>query len=201
MFETSSDVRRHDKALELHSLLELHDKSNFRECEKEMFVSYPSVLNHVGGGGQALECSCSFCIGRRLHPQDLTTCDAVFRQLPNDGRRSPRSALFCYMAEEQLHFMGNPHVYGLSGAAVRSSLHTQTQQDDATADVNQRHHFDAISSDSDVNGFLCDDSQFYIDNSSYSHLGYDEKCKVMRELHDGLRPRAAVLTDLGYTPV
>jgi hypothetical protein len=194
MFETSSDVRRHEKALELHSLLEMHDKSHFRKCEKEMFLSYPSVLNHVGGGGQDVECCCSMCIGSRL--QDLTT-NAVFRQLPNDGRRSPRSALFCYMATDQSHgHLGNPHVYGLSGAAVRSSSYIDPQEDDETADVNQHHHFDALSSDSDVNEFLCNGS----DNDLYSDLGYDEKCKVMRELDDGSRPRAAVLADLGCTP-
>jgi hypothetical protein len=201
IFETSSDVHRHEKALELHSLLELRDKSHFRECEKEMFASYPSVLNQAGGGGNAVECCCSMCIGRRLHPQNLTTSDAVFRQLPNDGRRSPRSALFCYMADENTHHgMGNPHVYGLSGAAVRSSSYIETQLDDATADVTQNHHFDALSSDSDVNEFLCDRKMYESDNDLYSDLAYDEKCKVMRELHDGLRPRAAVLTDLGYTP-
>ena len=84
MFETSSDVRRHEKALKLHSLLELHDKSHFRECDKEMFLSYPSVLNHVVGRGQALECCCPMCIRHRLHPQDLTASDGLFRQLPND---------------------------------------------------------------------------------------------------------------------
>ena len=201
VFETSSDVRRHEKALELHSLLQLHDKSHFRECEKAMFLSYPSVLNHVGGSGQALKCCCSMCISRRLRPpQDLTTSDGVFRQLPNDGRRSPRSALFCYMAQENHCCLGNPHVYGLSGAAVRSSSYIETQEDDDDADVNQGHHFDALSSDSDVNEFL--DNPPYCGEyfGGYSGLGYDEKCKVMRELHDGLRPRAAVLTDLGYTP-
>lgn len=201
MFETSSDVRRHEKALELHSLLELHDKSHFRECEKEMFLSYPSVLNRVGGGGQAVECSCPMCTSQRLQTQDLedlTTSRAVFSQLPNDGRRSPRSALFCHMATEPAHSLGNPHVYGLSGAAVRSSSYIETQDDDETAYVNQHHHFDALSSDSDVNDFL--DGCHGCGNDLYSDLGYDEKCKVMRELHDGLRPRAAVLTDLGYTP-
>jgi len=37
MFERSSDVIRHEETLELHTMLDLHDNSHFKQCEKEMF--------------------------------------------------------------------------------------------------------------------------------------------------------------------
>ena len=200
MFERSSDVSRHEEALELHSRLGLHDKSHFRECEKEMFSSYPSVLNHVGGSGQVLECRCRLCVSllcgnptgrRRPKVRANATSDAVFRQLPNGGRRSPRSALFCYMMEpDHMHHYGHQHVHGLSRAVCLNQSFSLQQDENENCNFLMGDYFDQLSSDSDVNDFLNENEDGE----------YNEQRKFMRELHDGLRPKAEILTDVGYTP-
>jgi hypothetical protein len=204
MFARTADVDLHEEQRELHSILGLRDNKHFRKCEKELFSSYPSVLNDVGESSQDLWCcSCDYCRKR-----DVPAGDAVFRQLPNGGQQSPQSALFCYMTDphschHSRHVPTHPHVYGMSRAAVCLNTSLETQQDDETQ-FNLFDYFDMLSSDSDVNDLLAsghDPHPCFPENREW-RKEYDEHCKVFRELHDGSVPKAKLLTDLKskYTP-
>jgi hypothetical protein len=169
-------------------MLHLCDRGNFRGNEDDLLLSYPSVLNDVGAGGAVL----------RNEEVDLSdgTFKKTFRDLPRCGRRSPRSALFCHIAEGQY---STPSVYGLSSAEFclnfddcyfsdSSSGYEKTFFNEQVHDV-----FDdeQLSSDSDLNELLRDEP-----------MSYNRLSGIMGELRDGPKKarKADILQGVGITP-
>jgi hypothetical protein len=148
--------------------------------EDDLLLSYPSVLNDVGAGGAVL----------RNQEVDMSdgTFKKTFRDLPSCGRRSPRSALFCHIAEGQYSNLG---VYGLSSVEFCLNFDDYYCSDSSS---DYEHVYDVfddelLSSDSDLNELLRDEP-----------MSYNRLSGVMRELHDGSRPKADILQGVDITP-
>jgi hypothetical protein len=72
------------------------------EDDDELFYSFPNILHATGVNGNA--------VAESDHPHT----PKVFRDLPDNGRRSPRSVLFCSMLQSGIH----PHVPKLEQSEV-----------------------------------------------------------------------------------
>ena len=173
-------------------MLHLCDKGDFRGNEDDLLLSYPSVLNDVGAGGAVL----------RNQEVDMSdgTFKKTFRDLPSCGRRSPRSTLFCHIAEGGY---STPSVYGLSSVEFCLNFDDYYCSDSSHPDlvpyvgyVSREHAYNVfddeqLSSDSDLNEFLRDECDW---------MSYNRLSEVMTELHDGSRPKADILQEVGLTP-
>jgi hypothetical protein len=164
-------------------MMHLCDRVGFRGNEDDFLLSYPSVLNDVGSGGAVL----------RNQEVDLSdgTFKKTFRDLPSCGRRSPRSTLFCHIAEGQY---STPSVYGLSSAEFCLNFDDYFCGSDSSSgyrgdDVYDVFDDEQLSSDSDLNELLRDDD-----------MPYNRLSGIMRELRDGSRPKADILQGTGITP-
>ena len=91
------DIDRAEAGYELEEMLAIqgHDEFLVFEHDDGHFKTYPNVLNNLGS--EILE---------------EAESEALFRDLPNDGERSPRSRLACSMAKSGIL----PNVLGLSKA-------------------------------------------------------------------------------------
>jgi hypothetical protein len=131
------------------------------------FYTYPNVLNNHGTDS---------AIPRQNLPED----ERIFRDLPNGGRRSPRSRLFCHLASQ--HSL--PYVHALAGAEFCSNPALAEEQEHQ----NRRSIFDDdLPSDLEVaddvhdapNDFefkaICDASEAKAGNSSD---GSSSDCEV-----------------------
>jgi hypothetical protein len=94
------DSNRAEAGHELEEMLGLDGHEPVFEDDHGHFKTYPNVLNNFG---------CSNCDAEI--PEEAES-EALFRDLPNDGERSPRSRLACSMVKRGLM----PNVLGLSQA-------------------------------------------------------------------------------------
>lgn len=76
------------------------------ECDDELFDSFPNILDATGVNGNAFANA------------DQPHTPKVLRDLPDNGRRSPRSALFCSLIQSGIL----PEVYKLEASEVCQSF-------------------------------------------------------------------------------
>jgi hypothetical protein len=140
-FAESSDLDRQAAAYELQSMLgllrggkDLFDFEQMNMPDASPFETYPNVLNNTHTSDAAWS-----------RPAQAP----LFRNLPCGGRRSPRSALFCYMAEDNGNLLHAPYAHRLWLGEGRSS---SAEVDDRDTEVRR----DELSSDSDVSDLLDD---------------------------------------------
>ena len=93
------DINRAEAGHELEEMLGLDGHEAVFEDDGGHFKTYPNVLNNFG---------CSNCDAEIPEAES----EALFRDLPNDGERSPRSRLACSMSKNGIM----PNVLGLSQA-------------------------------------------------------------------------------------
>ena len=174
VFPRSSDYNQHQAAYELNRTLGLLQDSgiqNMRNYERRytssMAETYPNVLNQAGTSDAAWS---------KPFEEDF-----AFRELPNGGRRSPRSHLFCHLVACN----AAPYVPKLSHAEACSNSVASGDESDSLYGID-------VSSDSDANEFLRDEGQW----------GYDLPAQLIRDLCEtslssmSSRPRADILAEL-----
>ena len=137
----SSDYNQHQAAYELNRTLGLLQDSgiqNMRDYERRytsnMAETYPNVLNQAGTSDAAWSKSFEE--------------DFAFRELPNGGRRSPRSHVFCHLVACD----SAPYVQQLSHAEACSNP-VASGDFKLDEDLDTGYHFN-VSSDSDANEFI-----------------------------------------------
>ena len=136
VFPRSSDYNQHQAAYELNRTLGLLQDSgiqNMRDYERRytssMAETYPNVLNQAGTSDAAWS---------KPFEEDF-----AFRELPNDGRRSPRSHLFCHLVACNTA----PYVHKLSHAEACSNPVAGGDESDPLYEIE-------FSSDSDANEMI-----------------------------------------------
>jgi hypothetical protein len=165
----SLDVGRVEAGYELETMLGLkmddnHDNELFEGWDGP-FNTYPNVLNRSG----IYRCDSA--------KQNATSAPLLFRDLPNGGRRSPRSRLACSMAEDGYL----PFVHGLSRSELCANIELAEQlEDPATISI-----YDMLPSDHDHE--LGEDifDMEGVDFFDVDRTGggcYEDRCHVLRLL-------------------
>ena len=165
VFSRSSNYDHHQAAYELHHTLGLLDEGieNMHDYEQQYGAStaesYPNVLNQAGTSDAAWS-------------QPFED-DFAFRKLPNGGRRSPRSSLFC----ELVSCHAAPYVDRLSHAQACANPAAVGHESDP-----DRRELDSCS-DSDACEMMWD--------RLYEHDFPVPPHQLMTALHEASRPHIA----------
>ncbi len=129
------------------------------------FNTYPNVLNRSG----IYRCDSA--------KKDATSAPLLFRDLPNGGRRSPRSRLACSMAEDGYL----PFVHGLS----RSELCANIELAEQLEDPDTISFYDMLPSDhaSDLGEDISDMARTsFLDEPYTGGSCYEDHCHILRLL-------------------
>ena len=156
------DSERTEHGHRLDKLLQFVDHDPVFEGDDGPFRTYPNVLNNCGTG----RC-CALAAGSAACLED----QCIFRDLPNGGRRSPRSTLFCHMASQN----SLPYVHALARAEFCTNpALAQEQENDYICSIFD----DDLPSDLEVANDI-HDADFLFEGS------WEENCELLAAFSDG----------------